>query len=179
MMDAAAREFLDPIEHDATHRLPPGLAAKLEPHVVFSEGSFDRALDAIKKGTMPGLSGVTVDLVAYESWRKNMAKHLSRLACKCYQQGSLTECMRVALISVLYKGKGLPRDLCTSYRPVSLTDATCRIIDKAIQLALNEVAHTVLCGLNNAFLPGRRLEYSPGGGGVSVGFVHCGSSLDA
>ena len=145
-------------ERDTAHHMPPELAAKLEPHVVFSEGSFDRALDAIKKGTMPGLSGVTVDLVANKSWRKNMIAHLSRLACKCFQQGTLTESMRVALISVLYKGKGLPRDLCTSYRPVSLTDATCRIIDKAIQIALNEVAHTVLCGLNNAFLPGRRIE---------------------
>ena len=61
------------------------------------------------------------------------------------------------VISILYKGKG-PSDLCKSHRPVSLTDATCRVIDKALQLALNKVVPTVLCGVNRAFLPGERME---------------------
>ena len=69
----------------------------------------------------------------------------------------MTPQMREAIISILYKGKG-DRDLCKSHRPVSLTDVTCRIIDKALQLALNDVMGTVLCGVNIAFLPGQRIE---------------------
>ena len=57
----------------------------------------------------------------------------------------------------IYNGKG-DRDLCKSHRPVSLTDATCRVVDKALQLALNKVVPTVLCGVNRAFLPGERME---------------------
>ena len=65
--------------------------------------------------------------------------------------------MREAVISILYKGKG-ERDLCKSHRPVSLTDATLRIIDKVIQMTLNEVCPHVLDGTNLAFLPKQRIE---------------------
>ena len=65
--------------------------------------------------------------------------------------------MRTAIISILYKGKG-ERDLCASHRPVSLTDAAMRIIDKVIQIALNKVVPHVLCGINKAFLPGEHIE---------------------
>ena len=74
-----------------------------------------------------------------------------------FSEGAVTPTMREALISILYKGKG-DRDLCKSHRPVSLTDATLRIIDKAIQRALNAVMPTVLDGTNRAFLPGEHIE---------------------
>ena len=41
-------------------------------------------MTAIKKGTMPGESGATVDLLCHASWRREMAKHLSNLALHCY-----------------------------------------------------------------------------------------------
>ena len=98
---------------------------------------------------------MTIDLVADPSLRAQLAKHVSALACKCFTNGLLTPQMREAVISILYKGKG-DRDLCKSHRPVSLTDVTCRIIDKALQLALNDVVGTVLCGVNIAFLERKR-----------------------
>ena len=115
------------------------------------------AMSTIRKGTMPGESGVTVDLVAHPKWRKQMSEHLSKLAMACYKKGELTPRMRTAVISILYKGKG-DRDLCASHRPVSLTDAAMRIIDKALQRAINGVLPSILCGINRAFLPGEHVE---------------------
>ena len=86
-----------------------------------------------------------------------MSEHLSKLAITCYQNGELTPRMRTAVVSILYKGKG-DRDLCASHRPVSLTDAAMRIIDKALQRAINEVLPSILCGINRAFLPGEHIE---------------------
>ena len=87
-----------------------------------------------------------------------MSKHVSKLAMNCFAEGALMPAMREALISILYKGKG-DRDLCPSHRPVSLTDAAMRIIDKAMQMTLNEVVPSVLCGINRAFMPGEHIEH--------------------
>ena len=87
-----------------------------------------------------------------------MSAPVSELALACYAKGELTGVMREAIISIMYKGKG-ERDLWKFYRPVSLTDSTMRIIDKAMQMALNKAVPTVLCGVNRAFLPGERIEH--------------------
>jgi hypothetical protein len=80
-----------------------------------------------------------------------MAAHLARLARKLFGNEKLTPNMREAIVSILFKGKGV-RDLCTSHRPVSLTDASIRIIDKVIQLTLNTHIKKVLSGLNISIL---------------------------
>ena len=89
--------------------------------------------------------------------RTPMVEHIVKVARFCFSNNFLPPRMREALISILYKGKG-DRELCKSYRPVSLTDITCRVIDKMIQLALNEVVESALCGVNKAFLPKRCMD---------------------
>ena len=157
----AMRELLRPLEQDPTCHLLPEQQAQLTPAALFTPENVSLAMDEINKGTMPGGTGITVDLVAHRPWREAMSKHVSRLCMHMFTNSKeLLPHMKEAIISVLYKGKGLPRDLCKSHRPVSLTDATCRIIDKVIQTALNKVMPTVLCGINKAFLPGERMEHS-------------------
>ena len=154
---SAMKAMIEPMERDTTCHLSPAQAETLQPEYMFSPERIDAAMDAIRKGTMPGESGVSVDLVCTKSWRALMKKHVSELAISCFAAGTLTARMREAIISVLYKGKG-ERDLCKSHRPVSLTDATLRIIDKAMQMALNKVLPSILCGINKAFLPGEHIE---------------------
>ena len=97
---------------------------------MFSVDKVEVAIKKLTKGTMHGASGITIDLIADPTWRGEMAKHISRVAIDCFQRGELLCSMGEVIISILYKGKGLARDLCASYRPVSLTDMTLRVIDK-------------------------------------------------
>ena len=53
---------------------------------MFTPKRMSEAMDAIRKGTMPGESGISVDLITHKAWRKEMSEHLSwssqRLASK-------------------------------------------------------------------------------------------------
>ena len=131
----AAQQMLSAIQADAQHHVTAAQAAELTAEKMFAPARIDEAITELRKGTMPGDSGVTTDLLATPELRALLVAHISRLACKCMQDGILTPAMREVVISILYKGKGA-RDLCKSHRPVSLTDATCRVIDKALQLML-------------------------------------------
>ena len=157
----AVRTLLEPMANDPSCQLSAEQAALLAPEALFTTDAISQAMDDIKKGTMPGGNGITVDLIAHRPWRDAMVAHVSRLCTHIFSnRKEMTPNMREAVISILYKGKGLPRDLCKSHRPVSLTDATCRIIDKVVQTALNKVMPSVLCGINKAFLPKERMEHS-------------------
>ena len=153
----AKAAMLEPMERDPSCHLSAEQADTLQPEAMLAPARIGEAMDAIRKGTMPGASGITVDLVTNISWRAQMKKHISNLAISMYHGGALTPRMREVVISVMYKGKG-ERDLTKSHRPVSLTDVTLRIIDKAMQMALNKVLPSILCGINKAFLPGEHIE---------------------
>ena len=86
-------------------------------------------MDAIRKGTMPGESGISVDLITHKAWRKEMSEHLSKLASSCFHSGSLTPRMRTAIISILYKGKG-ERDLCGRTAPSRSRTRPCASLTK-------------------------------------------------
>ena len=78
------------------------------------------------------VSGITTGFLTHKKWRGLMAAHLSRLALQCWERKQLTGRMRESLISIMYKGGEKPRDRCTSYRPVSLTDAAARILARLL-----------------------------------------------
>ena len=73
---AAKDAFLKQMEQDPKCHLSPEHAEKLRPENMFSVQSICKAMDAIKKGTMPGGSGVTVDLICHKQWRQEMSAHV-------------------------------------------------------------------------------------------------------
>ena len=81
--EVAMRKLIAPLERDASCQLSAEQAATLLPEHMFAPARMSEAMDAIRKGTMPGESGVSVDLVAHKAWREKMAKHLSDLAIAC------------------------------------------------------------------------------------------------
>jgi hypothetical protein len=91
---------------DAACHLSAAQAAILLPENMFTPKRMSEAMDAIRKGTMPGESSISVDLITHKAWRKEMSEHLSKLAKTYFQSGCLTPRMRTAIISILYKGKG-------------------------------------------------------------------------
>ncbi len=156
--DAELNAMLSRVAADAKRRLTPSQVASLMPEAMFVPENFELALDKIKADTSPGASGITTTLLKCAEWRTPMAQHLSRLALQCYRKGEMTGPMRESIISILYKGGGKPRDRCASMRPVSLTDAAYRVIDKVVEMHMNKVLTTILDGSNVGFVPGARAE---------------------
>ena len=154
----AFEAMLARVRADAKHVLSAEQAAALTPEAMFTEENIAAAIGAIKKDTSPGASGITTGFIAHDKWREQMAAHLARLALRCASQGMMTPAMRTSIISILYKGGEKPRDRCTSHRPVSLTDAAYRIIDKVVEMQMNKVISTLLDGSNVGFVPGARCE---------------------
>ena len=84
--EAAVRDFLAPIEAESEHHITTQQAALLTPAVMFSVDKVEVAIKKLTKGTMPGASGITIDLIADPTWRGEMAKHISRVAIDCFQR---------------------------------------------------------------------------------------------
>ena len=110
---------------------------------IFAKSNIEKALKEVKKGTVPGGQGF--DTGFYNAQKDVMLDHLSQLFWSIAESGDMTEAMKEATISVLYKGKGKDTEEITSYRPVSITDTTYRILTKAIKLKL-EAAVTAAIG---------------------------------
>ena len=63
--------------------------------------------------------------------------------------------MRLGTITLLYKGKGLPRDQPGSYRPITLLNSDYKIISRALAGRWGMAAAEVVDPTQTAFIPGR------------------------
>jgi hypothetical protein len=79
---AAAKELIDPMRDDAACHLSAAQAAILLPENMFTPKRMSEAMDAIRKGTMPGESGISVDLITHKAWPKEMSEHLPKWILK-------------------------------------------------------------------------------------------------
>jgi hypothetical protein len=87
--EEATRRMLEPILQDTSRHLDAATAASLTIDKIFTPLAVIKALNAICKGTMPGSTGISTDLLAHRAWRKRMAAHLARRACKIFGKKQL------------------------------------------------------------------------------------------
>ncbi len=64
---------------------------------------------------------------------------------------------REGVISLIHKGKGLPRDLLSSYRPLTLLNCDYNIVTKAIANRLQQQLDWLVDDMQTAFIRGRRI----------------------
>ena len=102
-----------------------------------------------KKGTMPASDGFDIDFYARHA--KLLVPHLQGLFREILERGDLTEAMKEATVSVLYKGRGKDKEDITSYRPVSITDTAYRILTKAIKIKMQKAVEAVIGDTNVAY----------------------------
>ena len=92
-----------------------------------------------------------------------MVPHLAKLFrwIATSDEGCMTEAMRTAAMSMLYKGKGKPPQEAESYRPLAIKPAEYRIMTKAIQLKLRVVVELVVGKTHVAYMgDGRQMRDS-------------------
>ena len=102
---------------------------------MFGKENVVLAIKKVRKGTVPGRDGFPTEFYSEDEEVLNkMGDHLSKLFMEIANDKDMTQAMKCAIVSILYKGKGKDKATPESYRPISITPAEYRIMTKAIQI---------------------------------------------
>ena len=119
---AAKKEICDTVrehkqEKSAAERRRVG---KLSVGDMFSVGNVVKAFRAVRKGTVPGRDGFPTEFYSKDpATVERLAEHLAKHFRETADARIMSEAMRCAIVSILYKGiKGKDKTTPDSYRPI-------------------------------------------------------------
>ena len=140
--EAACQEILERVrQHTAT--LPTTEKRELfTKKNLLSEKNLRKAIKEVRKNTVPASDGFTTDFFA--ATKDITWKQLQALYEEIWDDELMTNAMREAVISCVYKQKGKDKTIPKSYRPVSITPAEYRILTRAIQNLLEPAVREVI-----------------------------------
>ncbi len=112
------------------------------------------ALKGMKNESSPGSDGLGAAFYKM-FWQK--IKHLvtDSLNYAFSESGTLSVSQRKAIVTLMHKGKDLPRDRITNYRPLSLTNVDYKIGAKSLATRLQSVISSVVHTDQTAYIKGR------------------------
>ena len=111
------------------------------------------ALKDMKPDKSPGSDGLPAEF--YTFFWDIIGEHLVEVFKFCYSRGLLTESMRLAILSLLYKKGDV--ELLKNWRPISLLNVDYKISSKAFALRLQQVLPFVLNKDQTCSVPGRSI----------------------
>ena len=111
------------------------------------------ALKSMKNNSSPGIDGLTT------SWYKVFWTKIEHIVMACYNEsfktGKLSNQQRSGVLTLLHKGKQLPRNEIGNWRPISITNTDYKIITKALANRLKQVIGHIICEDQNGYIKGR------------------------
>ena len=105
----------------------------------------------LKKGKSPGTDGLTPEF--YQYFYEDIKEHLMSMLHECFVKGELSDTMKQALITLIFKG-GDNLDL-KNYRPISLTNYDYKILAFVISNRIQKVITTLVHSDQVAYIKGR------------------------
>ena len=120
-----------------------------------TEHEIHEAIKSMNIGSAPGLDGLPVEL--YKKYWKWLKRPLIEYYDYCFNIGTLSESTQVGLISLIHKGKQLPRDLIENWRPITLTNIDYKIIAKVLANRLKKVIGNLVGSHQQGFIKGRNI----------------------
>ena len=105
----------------------------LMPDFTFSIEKTKKAIKQMKAGSAPGVDGIGAKF--YKLASDILAEPLTRLFQISYDTGVVPEEWKESMITALYKNKG-PRNLRTSYRPISLLLVSFKLMEGSMKFDL-------------------------------------------
>ena len=122
------------------------------------EGSISKiecknALKEMKITSSPGSDGLTV------SWYRVFWNKIEKILIPFYNEalitGQMAHSQRAGILTLLHKGKSLPRDQLGNWRPISLTNTDYKILAKSISNRFKQVVKHLICEDQNGYIKGR------------------------
>ena len=114
------------------------------------------ALQSMKNNSAPGLDGITTSFLKF-FWSK-LNKLILESFNMSYTKGEMSVTQKQAVITLLHKGKNLPRDELANWRPISLTNTDYKVLAKCFALRLSKVITDIINDNQVGFIKGRQIS---------------------
>ena len=115
-----------------------------------------KALSTMKNDSAPGNDGLTNSF--YKVFWNKIKNLIFESFNASYHAGELSFTQRQAIITLIHKGKDLPRDSLSNWRPISLTNTDYKILAKCIANRLSTVLSTIISENQVGFVKGRNVS---------------------
>ena len=119
-----------------------------------TENELLESLKGMNNGSAPGSDGITAEfLKVFWSRIKN---HLLQSFNISLVKGNLSISQRSAIITLIHKGKDLPRNEMKNWRPISLTNSDYKLLAKCLALRMNNVIEGLINPDQVGYIKGRQ-----------------------
>ena len=119
-----------------------------------TENEILQGLKKMSNGSAPGSDGLTIEFYKF-FWSR-----IKTFLIKCYQssleKGLMPISQRSAIITLIHKGKDLPRDEMKNWRPISLTNSDYKLLAKCLALRMNNVIDSIVNPDQVGYIKGRQ-----------------------
>lgn len=119
-----------------------------------TEGDILAALKSMRNSSAPGLDGLTTSFIKF-FWL-NLKCMLIQSLQEAYLKGEMSDSQKRAVITLIHKGKDLPRDQLNNWRPISLTNTDYKLLAKCLAYRLSTVIGDLVNGDQVGFIKGRK-----------------------
>ena len=148
-------EVLESVRRATVHSLPETLRDSLSVEQIIDPQNIRTAINNLQRGSKEGVDGIPPEF--YIDHQEEIAPLLSMLYRELLQKGSLTETMRQAILSPIFKEKGDRSDP-AMYRPISVTTIEYRILARCIAQKLNNAIAYLIADPQVGFSPTRQYD---------------------
>ena len=121
-----------------------------------TEEELTRALKRTKNGLSPGLDGITTAFIKF-CWCKVKDMALNSLN-GAITKGETSITQKRGVITLIHKGKQLPRGELNNWCPISLTNSDYKLLAKSIAIRLSSVISSIVNEDQVGFLKGRNIS---------------------
>ena len=114
------------------------------------------ALSAMACNKSPGYDGLTAEF--YRHFWSKIGQLVVDALNNGFSSGSFTSSQNRGIISLIHKGKSLPRDRLNNYRPIALLNIDYKIATKALAARVQNILPTLVNTDQNGFVKGRNIQ---------------------
>lgn len=114
------------------------------------------ALKQMKSGSAPGVDGITVEFLKV-FWTRIRTLLIASFNAS-FDDGKLSSTQRKAVITLIHKGKDLPKNELKNWRPISLTNSDYKLIAKCLAKRLGSVIGDIVQKDQVGYIKGRKVS---------------------
>ena len=111
------------------------------------------ALNMLKNGSAPGKDGLTIEFYKF-FWCKIRDVVVNAFNCS-FHKGQLSDSQATGVITLIHKGKDLPRESLNNWRPITLMNTDYKLLSKCMALRMSAVVDTLINEDQVGFMKGR------------------------